>query len=69
MTLKEFQTAMEELNRHAQHGCGDGSCQIRPPGGQHTNNRCYCEPRDFSRELLALAIATEETGRRWDKPI
>ena len=69
MTLKQFQTALEQLHNHAQTGCSNGYCQINPNrGGQHTNASCQCSLRYFSRELLALAIAAEEAGPRWDRP-
>jgi hypothetical protein len=69
MTVEQFQAAMAALNLHAQTGCSNGCCQINPNrGGQHTNASCQCSPRYFSRELLALAIAAEEAGPRWERP-
>ena len=32
-------------------GCGDSSCVIRKPAGQHTNGGCRCSERELRRAL------------------
>jgi hypothetical protein len=68
--LREFQARMNSLNHMAQHGCGNGGCQIEKPKGMHTNAGCFCTPRRFSEELLWLAAEVEKHGRyrMWPKP-
>lgn len=38
-------------------GCGDSSCVITPPKGQHTNGGCRCEP-------FALRVAIQQL-KQW----
>lgn len=46
-------------------GCGDGSCVIAPPKGQHTNAGCRCDERRLRRAVQVLKarvrVQPEET--------
>jgi hypothetical protein len=33
-------------------GCGDSSCVVARPRGQHTNSGCRCDARELRRALL-----------------
>lgn len=69
ISLLAFQGELERLCRWANHGCGDGSCQIQKPKGQQTNASCRCHPKEFAERLLYLACEVDkyEKYKKWNK--
>jgi hypothetical protein len=63
ISLRDFQKAMESLNRWAQHGCTNHGCRIEPPKGMGTNAICSCTPRAFAEHLLWLACELDKHGK------
>ena len=48
-------------------GCGNAGCQVKEPTGMHANGSCTCQPSNYAKQLLGLALDCEEQGSSWRK--
>lgn len=65
MTADAIASQLEYLAHRLRFGCGNAGCQISPPEGIPANGACRCEPKNFARQLMGLAIECEHHGSRW----
>ena len=58
---------LEFLANRLRSGCGNAGCQVKPPVGLHTNGSCNCQPSNYARQLMGLALECEKQGHSWPK--
>ena len=67
MTPESVASNLEYLANRLRNGCGNAGCQVKEPVGLHTNGSCNCQPKNYARTLMGLAIECEMQGNFWEK--
>ena len=68
MTLRDFQTELENIYNWAENGCGNHGCVINPPKDIGTNASCQCSPQSFADALFYLSVQLEPESKykKWE---
>ena len=69
MTPESIASNLEDLANRLRNGCGNVGCQVKEPVGFDPNiyGSCNCQPKNYARTLMGLAIECELQGNFWKK--
>jgi hypothetical protein len=66
MTPESVASNLEYLANRLRNGCGSESCQVKDPD-KSVYISCNCQPKNYARTLMGLAIECETQGYFWEK--
>ena len=66
MTPEFIALRLEFLANRLRNGCGSESCQVKDPD-KSVYISCNCQPKNYARTLMGLAIECETQGNFWNK--